>query len=131
MPITPRLIIIPPVGTAILFSTPCCSRQLREDLRREAQRLSRAEEEGKLALAKGQRELLRDRDVVREEEKQVEALRMDLEAERTKAREARDGVERERGDMLKGFSEVRVSLEVTLGDRGAGGWRLLGVILSM
>ena len=41
------------------------------DLKREAQRVSRTEEEGKLALAKEQRELQRERGAVREEEKQL------------------------------------------------------------
>lgn len=95
----------PRLGLGSLF-------QLREELRREAQRLSQAEEEGKMALAKGQRELQRDRDVVREESEHVEALREEVERAQAEAREARDGVERERVLMLKGFSEVRVSLEV-------------------
>lgn len=65
-----------------------------------------------MALAKGQRELQRGRDAVREEEKQVEALRAEAEAAQGQAREAREAVEREREDMMKGFSEVRVALEV-------------------
>ncbi len=100
------------------------ARQLREDLRREAQRLSRAEEDGKMALAKGQRELQRGRDAVREEEKQVEALREEAEAAQAEAREAREAVGHEREEMMKGFSEVRVALEVKwlhMGHRWGGG----------
>lgn len=67
-----------------------------------------------MTLAKGQRELQRARDAVREEEEHVEALREEAEKAQAEAREARDGLERERGEMLKGFSEVRVALEVCM-----------------
>lgn len=65
-----------------------------------------------MTLAKGQREVQRGRDSLREEEKLLEALRLEVEKEQAEAREARSGVERERGEMLQGFSEVRVALEV-------------------
>lgn len=65
-----------------------------------------------MALAKGQREVDRARDAVREEEEHVEALREEVEKAQAEAREARDVVEREREEMLRGFTEVRVALEV-------------------
>lgn len=94
--------------------------QLREELRREAQRLSCVEEEGKLALDKGRRELQRSQVAVTEEGKQVEVLRLETERALAETRSAREGVEREREDMFKGFQEVKVALEVGA-DEGLSG----------
>lgn len=56
---------------------------------------------------------------MRAEEEQVEALRLEAERAKAEAQAARDAVELERGEMLKGFSEVRVALEVRLAWGGA------------
>lgn len=49
-----------------------------------------------------------------EEESLVESLRNKAEEALTTARQGREGVERERGEMLKGFQDVRVALEVSV-----------------
>lgn len=91
---------------------PYPDKQLQEELMREAQRLARTEEKGKLTLSKDRRELKRSEDNIKEEERLIESLRSEAEEAKAAAKAERDGVERERGEILNGFQEVRTALEV-------------------
>lgn len=93
--------------------------QLREELRRKAQQLSRFEEDAKLSLDKAWREVSRKQQALKGEEEQTESLRRETEKALAEARDGRDKVELEREDMLKGFQEVKMALEVRM-ERGAG-----------
>ena len=95
-------------------------RQLREELRRKAQQLSRLEEDSKLSLDKAWREVSRKQHAVKGEEEQVQNLRRETERALAEARDGRDKVELERGEMLRGFQEVKMALEVRVEDRGQG-----------
>lgn len=86
--------------------------KLREELQREAQRISRNEREGNLSLEKSRKELKRREDAVQDDAKEVEAMRKAAEEAMALVRQERDGVERERDEMLKGFQEIRTALEV-------------------
>lgn len=87
--------------------------QLREELRRKAQQLSRFEEDAKLSLDKARREISRRQHAIKGEEEQAENLRREMERAVAEAKDGRDKVELERGEMLKGFQEVKMALEVS------------------
>lgn len=89
--------------------------QLREELRRKAQQLSRLEEDAKLSLDKARREVSRRQHAVKREEEQAQNTRLETERALAEARSGRDKVELERGEMLKGFQEVKMALEVRVG----------------
>lgn len=86
--------------------------QLREELQREAQKISRNEQEGTLSLENSRREVKRREDAVQDDAKEVEAMRKAAEEAMALVRQERDGVERERDEMLKGFQDIRMALEV-------------------
>ena len=98
------------------------SPQLREELRRKAQQLSRLEQDAKLSLDKTRREVSRRQLAVKREEEQAQNIRLETERALAEARSGRDKVELERGEMLKGFQEVKMALEVRIwGGGGAEG----------
>lgn len=87
-------------------------RQLREELHREAQRLSRVEEGSGVELEKARKDLRRSRDSVKTQRKEAEALKHQAENALDQVRKGREGVEQEREEMLKSFQEARAALEV-------------------
>lgn len=94
-------------------------RQLREELRRKAQQLSRSEQDAKLSLDRAWREVSRKQHALKGEEEQTENIRGETERALAEARDGRDKVQLEREEMLKGFQEVKMALEVRVG-RGQG-----------
>lgn len=89
-----------------------CSPQLRDELRREAQRLARAGEEERLRLERERRDLDSDREALQEEKEGVAVLRRELEDAMALAIEGKATTERERAEILAGLHEVRMALEV-------------------
>ena len=71
------------------------------------------------------RDLKRREDAVQDRVKEVEDLRNAAEEALVLARQERDGVERERDEMLKGFQEIRTGVEVrsTRWSKGRGSVR--------
>lgn len=63
-------------------------------------------------MERGRKQLKRSQDALREEEKGLENARREVEDALARTRGGRDEVERERGDMLRGFQDIRVALEV-------------------
>lgn len=90
---------------------------MREDVRREAERVAKRQEEHRRRVKKAREELDKERQACREETEGVAALGRQLEEALVTAKAARDGLERERGKMLQGFLEVRSALEVRLSPR--------------
>lgn len=88
--------------------------KLKEELTREAQRLSRTAEQNRLDMEKALRDLIREQEACRAESRGAAKLKRELEESLAKAREGREGLERERSEMLRGFQDVRMDLEASV-----------------
>lgn len=100
------------VGTKGCHTCPSRDHQLRDELKREAQRLSRTEEQNRLDLERARRDLERENEACKEERTVVADLERELEESLARAREGRDAMESERSEMLREFHEVKTDLEV-------------------
>lgn len=76
--------------------------------------MSRTAEQNRLEMEKASRDLSRGQETCRVEAKGVAKQKRELEESLAKARESQEGLERERNEMLRGFQDVRMDLEVSI-----------------
>lgn len=84
---------------------------------REAKRLSRSEQQNRLELEKAFRDVSRQQEACKEQERGLDKLKRELEESLGAARDGREALEHERSEMLRGFQDVRMVLEVSFAAR--------------
>lgn len=90
----------------------CLHVQLKEENRREAEMVANVEREQRDELERARCDLQVEHEAYKEKASQLNSLRRELEEALKVAKKAQEGVERERREMLQGFQEVKIALEV-------------------